>query len=186
MRDFPWLSNQHQYPPLGLHPPHQSAGAEPCPQRTDPSQAPPPAAASRAPPPAAASQAPPPAAASQAPPPAAAQQALHGDVGQPCEGDQDKWNIDKEKEDMDEINEKEIEDLFANFGVTCGTSYPDWSKEKNIHRNWESTKLTDFNANSKVLDLYCACAQSGMIVQLSLSPQASCNNPRKQKIFLRT
>ena len=131
MRDFPWLGNQHQYPPLGLHPPHLSAGAEPRPRRTDPSQA---------------------------PPPAAAQQALHGDVGQPREGDQDKWNIDKEKEDMDEINEKEIEDLFANFGVTCGTSYPDWSKEKNIHRNWESTKLTDFNANSKVLDLYCACA----------------------------
>ena len=24
---------------------------------------------------------------------------------------------------MDEINEKEIEDLFANFGVTCGTSW---------------------------------------------------------------
>ena len=47
-------------------------------------------------------------------------------------------------------------------------------------------QLTDFNPNSKVSDLYCACAQPGMIVQLSLSPQASCNNPRKQKIFLRT
>ena len=40
---------------------------------------------------------------------------------------------------MNEINEKEVNDLFANFGVTCKSDYPEWSDIENVQRNWNST-----------------------------------------------